>query len=308
MAGDLKASGFHNLIPGPISVDYGPKGTTTHYTMTCDTIAPLIAYYNYIIQFGASGVFHGLDLGIDGITSAEDKRLEVSIPGLINNIGTLIDELFFDQWELLTNECTDTIFSNPLIVAPIGTTPAVLNDNDKVVLSRFTRDGGNVRKSVATCNADLLSGMLAEPITGGASTGGGHYVYQVPIAGVSKQIGLEISKQDTEYMRPTYVLRHTSYCSASSTYNTSTANTQKIYTTTQLLSEVGSGWTYNLPPRLYSKISDIATRSPAPAEANYYTWGWLKKITREPVLSNFIVEVNTEYELSLWSNLRYALR
>jgi hypothetical protein len=103
-------------------------------------------------------------------------------------------------------------------------------------------------------------------------------------------------------------LRHTSYCSAGALYNTSTANTEKIYSPAQLLTEVGSGWTYNLPPRLYSKIAGIPEQYAPATEASYYTWGWKKTISREPVLSNFMVECETEYVLNLWSNLRYALR
>ena len=96
-------------------IAYGPKGTTTHYTVTCPTIGPLLFYYNYIVQFGASGDLFGCDLGVDGVTSAEEKRLEVSVPGLVNNLSEFVSELFFDSWELLTNEASQTIMANPLI-------------------------------------------------------------------------------------------------------------------------------------------------------------------------------------------------
>lgn len=323
MAGNLNAVGFHDLIFGPIRVDSTPKGTTTHFTVDCDTIGPLISYYNYIVRFGATVTFDGLDNGIDGITSAEVKHLDVSLPGLVNNLGNVIDELFFDQWELITNEDSDSIFANPLIVGTPGSSNPVLNYNDKVVLSRFQRDGGTLASAIASCNADITSNLLMAPTVGfgpfgggAAGTGGGPNQFQKPgtlsatdaYGGTAPaQLGLEIQKGQSEYERPTYVLRHTSYCSASSTYNSSTANTQKIYTTAQLLTEVGSGWTYNLPPRLYSKISSIPVQFSALQESPYYTWGWLKKISREPVLANFIVEVSTEYEAALWSSLRYAI-
>jgi hypothetical protein len=60
--------------------------------------------------------------------------------------------------------------------------------------------------------------------------------------------------------------------------------------------------------RIRSKIGSIPTQVAPGDESLYYYWGWLKKITREPVLSNFMVEVSTEYELALWSLLRYWLR
>jgi len=299
MAGNLQSVGYHDLVFGPIVVDYGTKGCTTHFTVKCDRLAPLISYYNYIIQFGASGTFAGCDVGHDGETSAEEKHLEVSLPGLVNNLGSVLNELYFDQWEMLSNECTDTIFANPLIVGVAGW----MNDNDKVVLSRLSRDGGNISSAVASCNADLAAGTISAPASGG--TGGG--LYQAPTDARSKQILLEVLKGQTEYGRPTHVLRHTSYCSDRSTYNSTRSNVEKIYTPAQLLSEVGSGWTYPLPNRLYSEISSIPFQYAPGPEASYYTWGWKKTITREPVLSNFVVEVSTEYELNLWSNLRYGV-
>lgn len=323
MAGNLQSVGFQGITFGAIEIEYGPKGMTSHFTASCPTIWPLINYYNYIVQFGASGRFKGLDTGIDGITSAADKELEVSIPGPINNLGTIISELFFDQWELLSNENTDSIFANPLIVGTPSSIP-VLNYNDKCVLSRWERDGGTLAQAIASCNADVANGLLKAPTTGstGAFAGGdaggnfqnpGTYSPVDAYGGnAPSQLGLEIQKGQSEYERPTYVLRHTSYCSANSTYNSNQNNTQKIYSPAQLLTEVGSGWTYNLPPRLYSQIAGLTQVNlglyAALQESPYYTWGWLKKITRQPVLANFIVEVNTEYELGLWSNLRYALR
>ncbi len=305
MAGNKQAVGFSGLTFGPVKIDYGPKGTTTHFTVTQASNGPaaLVAYYNYIIQFGASGSFLGLDKGVDGVTSAEVMALEVSFPGLPAGFGFLT-ELLFDAWELLTNESTDSIFNNPLIVGASGW----MNDNDKVVLSYVATQGGTTAEAVSACNAaaSATPQTLHYPVTGG--TGASPSLYQNPSDARSVQIYLEILKGQTEFGRPSKVLRHTSYCSAGSTYNTSIANEECIYTTAQLLSEVGSGWTYNLPPRLYSEISAQPIQFAAPSEASYYTWGWKKTVGREPVLSNFIVEREVEYALGLWSNLKYARR
>lgn len=324
MAGSLQAAGFHGLIPGPIVVDAGPKGTTTHFTMSCDTIGPLINYYNYIVTFGATVKAYGFDVGIDGVTTAEVKMLEISIPGLVNNLNEIISELFFDQWELLTNENSDSIFSNPLIVGTPGSTNPILNFNDKCVLSRFARDGGTMAAAIANCNSDVTGGLLTAPTVGYGPFGGGAaptvaggpILFQKPGTlspadayggNAPSQLGLEIQKGQVEFERPTHVLRHTSYCSATSRYNSNRANEEKLYTVAQLLTEVGSGWTYDLPPRLYSEISDIPVQFAPLSESPYYLWSWKKKITREPVLANFIVEISTEYELGLWSTLRYAV-
>ena len=158
MAGNKQSIGDGRLTFGPVKIDYGPKGTTTHFTVTCITLGPLIAYYNYIIQFGASGTFMGTDTGLDGSTTAADKALEVSFPGLPSGYGAL-SELLFDCWELLTNENTDSIFNNPLIVGSTGW----MTDNDKVVLSYVATNGLTIPSAVSTANAAITAGTLPPP-------------------------------------------------------------------------------------------------------------------------------------------------
>ena len=303
MAGNKQSIGDSRLTFGPIKIDYGPTGTTTHFTVTCILLGPLITYYNYIIQFGASGTFLGTDVGLDGVTSAEVKSLEVSFPGLPSGYGALT-ELFFDTWEFLTNETTDSIFNNPLIVGASGW----MTDNDKVILSYLTTNGGLLAQAVAECNyrCNSTPQSLPYPATGG--TGASPSQYQAPSDSRSKQILIEIMKGQSEFSRPSKVLRHTSYCSAGSLYNNSIGYEECIYTPAQLLSECGSGWTYNLPPRLYSEIAAQPFQYAPATEAPYYIWGWKKTVGREPVLTNFMVERTVEYALGLWSSLRYAQR
>ena len=313
MPGTLQALGLNVRVVGPVVIEYGPKGMTSRYTMTCPTIQPLIDYYNYIVKYGASGTFKGLDSSADGTLGAAEKELEVSVPGIVNNYGRYISELFFDSWELLTNEQNDTIFANPLIVGNGTGGTGWMTDNDKAVLSWMARNGGSgsanpIAQAVTACNAmcNMTPQALPYPILGG--TGASPHQYQAPSDPRSVQLLLEIMKGQSEYERPTYVLRHTSYCSSNSMYNTSRNYIEHIYTPAQLLTEVGSGWTYNLPPRLYSEIAQIPQEYAPSMEASYYTWGWLKRKTREPVMSNFVVEIATEYVCGLWSNLRYAQR
>jgi hypothetical protein len=303
MAGNLQAFGFDELTFGPVKIDYGPKGTTTHFTVTCPQIGQLINYYNYIIQFGASGTFLGCDVGLDGVTTAEVKSLEVSVPGIANSLTNLLAELYFDSWELLANEITDSIFNNPLIVGSTGW----MTDNDKVILSYVATNGGTISQAVSACNAacNASPATLPHPVTGGI---GSPTQYQAPSDARSQQIFLELLKGQTEFGRPSKVLRHTSYCSAGALYNSSIQYEECIYTAAQLLSEVGSGWTYNLPPRLYSEIAAQPVQFAPTTESAFYTFGWKKTIGREPVMANFMIEREVEYALGLWSNLRYALR
>ncbi|MEN6533321.1 MAG: hypothetical protein ABFD89_06635 [Bryobacteraceae bacterium] len=298
MAGTLQYLGDATLKFKDFDVRSGPKGSTTHFRVHSPSLAALTNYHNYILTYGASVTFRGCDGG-------EDRSLDVELPGMSSVTAGVLSELFFDQWELLTNEATDTIFANPLIVG--GVSP-VLDYNGKTVLSKLALNGGSLVNAVNRCNADLVSagGNLTAPTVGNGGTADGKF--QAPSSAAAKQLTLEILKGQTEYMKPTYVLRHTSYCSAGATYNANVAGSMLIYSTAQLLSEVSRGWTYNLPQRLNSKVAAIPYQSAPGEEASYYTWGWLKKITREPVLANFMVEVSSEYELALWSNLRYWLR
>lgn len=298
MNGILQYLGDGSLKFSDFEVHSGPKGSTTHFRVHSPNLAALVNYHNYVLQYGASVTFRGADAG-------GERSLAIELPGLTSQTAGVLSELFFDQWELLTNEASDTIFANPLIVG--GASP-LLDYNGKTVLSKLALNGGTLVDAVNRANADLVAnnGNLTAPTTFNGGTAAGQF--QAPNSAAAKQLTLELLKGQAEYMKPTYVLRHTSYCSAGATYNGRIDGEMKIYSTGQLLSEVGSGWTFNLPQRLYSKIAAIQTQAAPGEEAAYYTWGWMKKITREPVLANFMVEVSSEYELALWSNLRYALR
>lgn len=303
MAGILQYLGDATLKFSDFDVRSGPKGCVSHFRVSSPSMAELAAYHNYLLTYGASVTFRGADGGAV-------RELDVEIPGLTSQTEGVITELFFDQWEMLTNEANDTIFANPLIVG--GSSP-VLDYNARTVLSKLSLNGGTVAEAVNRCNADLVAsgGNLTAPTVanGGVDRGGNVGLqFQAPQSAAAKQLTLEILKGQTEYMKPTHVLRHTSYCSAGATYNTRMDGEMRIYSTAQLLSETCLGWTYNLQQRLASKIAQIPYQYAPGDEAPYYTWGWLKKISREPQLANFMVEVSSEYELALWSNLRYALR
>lgn len=298
MAGNLQFLGDIALKTETFDLYYGTKGSTVRYRVSSPSLSALISYYTSIIPFGASGKFSGTDGGAD-------RELEIEIPGTVSTLNGIIPELFFDQWEMLTNESSDSIFACPRIVG--GSSP-LLNYNDKTVLSRLARDGGTISDAVDSCNSDISDGNLTAPSPGSGTFGGGtsDNKFQKPSTGAATQLALEILKGQTEFASPTRVLRHTSYCSASASYNSSVAREEVVYSTANLLTEIGSGWTYNCPYRLLTKISSFTPLLAAPDEAAYYFWGWKKKMTRETVLSNFMMEISTEYELNLWSTIRYA--
>lgn len=305
---------------GPNHTIMGPKGTVTRFSVFSWSIPALIAYANYIVQFGANVDLVGTDGG-------EMREMTVELPGLSAQTQGVLSELFFDQWELLTNEMSDTIFADTQLTATRpGANYPILNYNDRVVLSRIDRTGLAIADAVKQCNDDITNGNLLPPLVGPGPRGGGAPNNGVPgTVGTFQAPGLnspldayggtapgqiyhELKKGQNQYGAPNYVLRHTSYCSPGALYNTSIAHTEQIYTPAALLSEISSGWTYNCPVRLRSKIAQIPIQYPAAEESPYYTWGWLKHITRETQMANFMMEVNSEFELALWSNLRYAIR
>jgi hypothetical protein len=290
---------------GDLSLNYkdmevrtGPKGTTTHYRVQCPNVAQLLWYRNYIVQFGAQCNAKGFDGG-------HERELEIELPGLISTMVGAVSELFFDSWELMTNEGSQTIFRNPRIVSSINGAAPVLNYNNRCVLSYLARNGGTPAQALGAMNGMIGLGVTA-PTTANGGTSDGKF--QAPAAGTAaNQLLLNILKGQTEYEAPQYVLRHTSYCSPGSSYNSGVTGAQMIYTPSKLLSEISSGWVYDCPYRYTSKIASIPYQYAADDEAPFFTWGWLKKITREPQLANFMIEISTEYSLDLWPSISYAI-
>lgn len=299
----LTVNGTDQPIYSPTELLFDPRrGMSFRQRVSCPgNQAPLLTIINQVQPLGASGQM---------TFAGDDPTLEYELPGIPSNLVGVLSELFADQWDLAANESTDTIFANPFIISNTDTA-RLLNYNDRVVLSRLARDGGLVTDATDSCNTDLADGGLVAPT---AMNGGAGNRFQVPGADASqpdrnlaKQLLKELLKGQTEYEKPFEVLSHVSACSPTSTYNTARANKMKIYTPAQLLAEVGSGWTINLPNRLISEISAITPEVAPPDESDYYTWGWLKKITRSALQTNFTIEVSTEYILGLWSNIRYGL-
>ncbi|MGN6552317.1 MAG: hypothetical protein ACTHLW_01090 [Verrucomicrobiota bacterium] len=129
----------------------------------------------------------------------------------------------------------------------------------------------------------------------------------LPTSAKAKQLSREIKKGQDAYASPQYVLRHTTNCSANSTNNISDINVDRLYTTSQLISEASDAtlWIQPIPTRLKNKILTIPTQSAAPTESSYYLWSWRKLPSTETLTANNRIEINTEYVLDLWSTLRY---
>ena len=219
-----------------------------------------------------------------------ELETETPIQGITIN-GVTISEYVFDQWEIETNEASESVFGDPRVQANISS-------NDRAVIARAIADGSTLTAAAASCTTDGIGANWPSPVTN----------FVAPTAGQSLQLYNEMMKMQDAWGPFTYVLRHTSNTNAQSTYNVADNNVNQIYTTAQLLSEVQSGllWTYPIPSRLVTKILNIPVQYAETNEAAYYLWGWKKSASREQINAQFRVDIVTEYVLALWSTIRYA--
>ena len=302
--GEIRVNGTNEVKFEAAALSFDPwRGmSSTHRAFAPLNTPGLLDLMSDVITAGGSGKM---------LFATDDPVLEYELPGLPWDLVGIVPELFFDRWDLVANESLDSIFINPRMVDTVNFPASAMNYNDRVVISRFIRDNSiTIDDAIAACNADLATGALHAPAPGPGTYGGGTVdnKFQGPIvASAAGQAYRESLKGQFEYEAPSHVLTHCSVCSPTSTYNTGRANELCIYTPAQLLTEISSGWTYNCPLRLRSEISALPSKVAAPDEATYYTWGWLKKITRSSPQTNFMIEVSTEYILGLWSNIKYGL-
>jgi hypothetical protein len=225
--------------------------------------------------------------------------LEYEFPGIPYDMAGSLSELFFDDWQMDEDSLTNTVFSNALVQAG-------LSYNDLCFFQRYAKLGSGTEGSavVDSLNDDLANGLFV-------STGltGSPPQFRFPAYTTFKaELFLMIDRDQTEFLDPLPVLHHTACCSPGATYDSYRAYEMCIYKPAQLLSEVGYGWTYNLPGRLYSQITSFPELSAPANEVDWFTWGWLKMRQTQKTQTNFMIETHQEYKLNLWSNLYYDLR
>jgi hypothetical protein len=259
--------------------------------LTAPALAELLAILRQVQMWGGSGEI---------VLSSEKPRLEYELPGVPGDLTGSLEEAPFDDWQMAVDDLTNTVFANSVLSAG-------LNYNDLVVLEGYMKCAGGktVDEVVNDLNKDAHNNIIVGPTT---LQGGNNGKFIVPSSvDLAKQMKRMIDKDQAEFVDPLPVLQHTTCCSPGSLYNVERANEMRIYSTAQLLSEVGSGWTYNLPGALYSQIASFPTRSAAAEEAAYFTWGWLKTRATQRTQTNFGIERHQEYKLNLWPNIYYAL-
>lgn len=116
--------------------------------------------------------------------------------------------------------------------------------------------------------------------------------------------GLEM-RGSTDFRQSQYVLRHTTNAPNTWAANIADFGINTIYTTGQLITEIGSSafWINPAPYRLKYKINNIGP----PASQTNYQWGWLKSTSTETLAVRNRIQIDTEYTLALWSTDAYPL-
>lgn len=108
----------------------------------------------------------------------------------------------------------------------------------------------------------------------------------------------------THYPLHNWVLRHTTNVNADYSRNVADEGVGTIYTTSQLLSEIGNSsyWVYPCPARLRTKIGGITEGGAVTG----MRWGWLKKPSNESSTANNRIDISTEYVFAQWAILIYG--
>jgi hypothetical protein len=282
----------------PTELLFDPRrGMSARQRVTCGKLTSaaegaLLSIVSDAQRIGASGKM---------VFNNQLPSVEYEFPGVPTNLSGILSEVYFDDWQMKNDDLTNTIFANTVLTAS-------LNYNDRQVLQTYLKLGTaiSIQDTVTRLNDEVAAGAVAGPGVGEGGSGGN---FVVPSdTGLLAQLRKMIDKDQAEFLDPLPVLQHTSACSPGANYNASRAYEMCIYTTAQLLTEVGSGWAYNLPGRLYSQIASFPTRTAPADEAAYFTWGWLKTRANQGTQTNFMVEAHQEYKLNLWPNIYYAAR
>jgi len=201
---------------------------------------------------------------IDG-TNAPIFRLAVRTPDYDGSSSSSETTL---TYELLGNDLTYSIYEHPTARALDS---AILASVRRAVDSRST-------KFYNEAGTDITSTVNGN---GNAIT-----LYNLAIKGTDS------------FIRSQYVFRVTQTVSNRSTARAGYANTNKLYTTGQLISETSP------PSTLLFAIDQIPTPSDIPTG---YVWRWLKKTPTVVQIGGNKFNIAVEYLLERWSTFLYGL-
>jgi len=234
----------------------------------------------YIHSFNFKGASQPAMLGLqqDFVRAGIACRLiyhQGETAGLEVEDGT--QQYTIDQWQILGNEERPDWMLHPTVQA-------------LVISDEIQDDFGTMRQG-------LLDGTGGDQLF--ENGGPVDYLQGGPVDRMYRQA----LAGDTAFLRPQYVLRHTTNAPNRWAVNIADFGIEKIYTPAQLLSEAQSSalWIFPLPARLAYKIANIE----APTFQPFYQWGWLKQPSTETNAPHNRIEIAQEYILYQWSTDKY---
>jgi hypothetical protein len=218
------------------------------------------------------------------------SELEITSPEIPEGGGTGGNEInvVTDTWQLVGNEASRSRFQNPVLQAAVSY-------NDRAVIVRALRTGKKLEDAAADATADGL-GTLVTPTDPEA---------------LQLYNQCQSPRNETDFTTFETVLIHTVTVGANSTWSVANNNVEKLFTTSQLLSEASSSalWVKPIPALLYNSISALPNRDLNPSDPEYdlYGWLWWKTAPKYETDADNRIRITTEYRLKLWSLLDYAL-
>jgi hypothetical protein len=180
-----------------------------------------------------------------------------------------VPDIPVDTWQLLGNDLQNDVKTHPTFLALGRTEVGLIAADAEAVLKNETIDD-------AYYITNDTSGALLNLLVNG----------------------------QTHYVLGQYVLRHTANVSNEFEGLTSADGELYIYTTSQLLSEIGSGWAFNCPARLRTKIGNIGVSG---TFHSGHMWGWLKKTSTETTSANNRSDISFEYWFGEWNTYLYPV-
>lgn len=206
-----------------------------------------------------------------------------------------------DTWQIVGNDESRDVLSHPTVLR--------ICSDDQVAYIRYSINSLDTTKPVAGQIAKIFTdpGWIAPTLSAPDQ------------ATMARFVGL-VLRGSTDYRHAQYVLRHTtnapnrwpSGSQGNWPANIAIRNVERLYTTSQLISEVvNAQWILPLPGEMQYTIQQITSVAPIGVQPNItptgYLWSWLKSPSSTTTAANNRVEIATEYTLELWSTDDYEI-
>ena len=219
-------------------------------------------------------------------------------------------EYAIDSWEIVATEDSPALFSNPTLVYAIAEIVG-FSTNPGAPSSIFTDIMTTLNQGIQS-QSDLFS-ISDDPYINTYFTYGGEYgpddIPWTPNGLVLAQYYSLALQGATSFFNPQYVLKHKYNVSNRWTVQIYDWGVNQIYTTAQLLTEVGSGglWIFPLPPSMQFTLSNIPVPliGQVPTSTSGQQWGWFKSASTRTTEALNRVNIESSYTLALAPTVLY---